>query len=524
MSPYDYIDEACLNTASMLLSAALLEVSPLATILDRAVHGFTFYCDVAIPGPMAPEALLSVVERPLRRRIAVNATVVLSEMLPQNAAAFLAHVGSGDVEFLETYLSAAGETASPLITIAEIDGEYFVATAPLLPATGQIEGCKLCDAILLEPGCWRISGCAVTQKSFLKTAISAFKTADMREPGRLLAERELAITDDTRTVWLPKGLCWCQSLILWSRSSPIIDAALTPQWVATTPSTTDATDLLASHQKSVAFLRASSLPLPLLVAEAISHDSDLFTLVTTPADAIHWLTSSLQWIEKNYKILGIEYRWVTRFAKPPSARTLSKADWQQRRYWLQAAANAASLTCWEGESLHSQTGPLLEIEAYDRWGARHTVASLVAEVRGLSSCTDALFRCRLFHSVVQLMTLLLEQKAGSLPLWLAPEQLRVLTVSTSDAHYAAAIVAAANARGIRAYLDAAATPLDQKIFQAERAALPHIAIIGVRELQTRTVTMRGKQRRRLSVEELLASLSLELEAAPISNRGVEKST
>jgi threonyl-tRNA synthetase len=132
-------------------------------------------------------------------------------------------------------------------------------------------------------------------------------------------------------------------------------------------------------------------------------------------------------------------------------------------------------------------------------------ATLLSQSPQGAPCVGAVLHYHLI-ALERLMALLFEQPAKSLPLWLAPEQLRLLTVSPREIPYATSIIAAAQEMGVRAYLDATSVPLDRKIFRAERATVPLIAIIGAGEVQRRALALRSKRQRSCSLEHFLALL------------------
>jgi threonyl-tRNA synthetase len=85
---------------------------------------------------------------------------------------------------------------------------------------------------------------------------------------------------------------------------------------------------------------------------------------------------------------------------------------------------------------------------------------------------------------------LIEHYAGAFPLWLAPEQLRVIPITDELREPAASIAARAKAGGLRMSLDDRAQTLNYRIAEAERLKTPYMAIIGKREAVAGTVALR----------------------------------
>jgi threonyl-tRNA synthetase len=88
---------------------------------------------------------------------------------------------------------------------------------------------------------------------------------------------------------------------------------------------------------------------------------------------------------------------------------------------------------------------------------------------------------------------LIEHYAGAFPLWLAPEQVRVLPVTDEVASVAAAVSDRLKSEGMRAHLDARAETLNYRVRDAAMMKVPYLAVIGKREAQDGTVavTVRG---------------------------------
>ena len=85
---------------------------------------------------------------------------------------------------------------------------------------------------------------------------------------------------------------------------------------------------------------------------------------------------------------------------------------------------------------------------------------------------------------------LIEHFAGAFPLWLAPTQVTVLPVSDSFNGYAQSVVEACKKEGIRISCDDSAESLNKKIRNAELMKIPYMLIIGEKEIQDNTVSVR----------------------------------
>ena len=112
------------------------------------------------------------------------------------------------------------------------------------------------------------------------------------------------------------------------------------------------------------------------------------------------------------------------------------------------------------------------------------------------------------------LALLIEKYAGAFPLWLAPEQVRVMPVSERQADTAASVAETLRCAGIRAESDLRAEKIGYKIREAQLQKVPYMLIIGDREAEDGTVSVRSRRDGDMgakSVNELLADLKKEIE-------------
>jgi threonyl-tRNA synthetase len=113
----------------------------------------------------------------------------------------------------------------------------------------------------------------------------------------------------------------------------------------------------------------------------------------------------------------------------------------------------------------------------------------------------------IYGTLERFVGLLIEQFAGAFPLWLAPEQVRVLSITDTQGAAARAIHEQLRRAGIRSHVDERNETLNYRIRDAELQKVPYMAVVGQREVDQGTVAVRargaGKQRE-------IASRALEL--------------
>jgi threonyl-tRNA synthetase len=97
-----------------------------------------------------------------------------------------------------------------------------------------------------------------------------------------------------------------------------------------------------------------------------------------------------------------------------------------------------------------------------------------------------------FGSFERFIGILIEHYAGSFPVWLAPEQVRVMTVSERSESHGHAVLAALKAAGVKATADLSDSKIGYKIRECHNAKVPYMAVIGERELEEGTVAIRSR--------------------------------
>ena len=91
------------------------------------------------------------------------------------------------------------------------------------------------------------------------------------------------------------------------------------------------------------------------------------------------------------------------------------------------------------------------------------------------------------------LALLIEKYAGAFPTWLAPVQVKVLPISEKYADYAARINRTLIDRGIRSELDDRAEKIGYKIREAQLEKIPYMIVVGEKEQEENTVSLRSRK-------------------------------
>lgn len=122
----------------------------------------------------------------------------------------------------------------------------------------------------------------------------------------------------------------------------------------------------------------------------------------------------------------------------------------------------------------------------------------------------------LFGSVERFIGVLIENYAGDFPLWLAPVQARLIAVSDGQMAYAEEVVTKMKAAGLRVQLDHSGDRMAKQIRKAEMEKVPVMAVIGAKEVEAGTLSIRSRKHGELgaiSVDEVISKMQ-----AAISDR------
>ena len=217
-----------------------------------------------------------------------------------------------------------------------------------------------------------------------------------------------------------------------------------------------------------------------------------------------------------YKDLGFDEVRV-KLATRPENRIGSDAVWDQAEKALAQSTSAAGLDYTLNPGEGAFYGPKLEFVLRDSIGRDWQCGTLqvdfnTAERLGASYIAadgnrhaPVMLHRAIVGSLERFIGVLIEHYAGKFPLWLAPIQVAVATVVSDADGYAGEVVAALKAAGLRVVLDTENQTVNYKVRQHSLAKTPNLMVLGRREAENRTITLR-----KLGVE---GQESLALEAA-----------
>jgi threonyl-tRNA synthetase len=224
-----------------------------------------------------------------------------------------------------------------------------------------------------------------------------------------------------------------------------------------------------------------------------------------------------------YRDFGFE-EVAIKFADRPAVRTGSDATWDHAEQSLRAAVETAGLSYTLSPGEGAFYGPKLEFHLRDALGRDWQCGTLQLDFNmperlgatyvgedGARHIPVMLHRA-ILGSVERFIGILIEHYAGRFPLWLAPLQIVVASITSDAADYAAEVARICGVAGLRAVLDTTNEKIAYKVREHSLAKAPVMLIVGRREAASRSVAMRrlgGNEQEGLALDDAVARLSQE---------------
>ena len=234
-------------------------------------------------------------------------------------------------------------------------------------------------------------------------------------------------------------------------------------------------------------------------------------------------------LQNVYKDLGFE-DVIVKFSDRPEVRAGSDETWDKAERALQDATTATGLETELNPGDGAFYGPKLDFVLRDAIGRDWQCGTLQVDFV-LPERLDAHYigedgekhRPVMLHRAIlgsfeRFLGILIEHYAGKFPLWLAPLQVVVATITSEADDYATRVHAALCEAGLKAELDIRNEKINYKIREHSVAKVPIILVIGAKEAADGTVAMRrlgGKDQENLVLKEATARLQEEA-AGPLA--------
>ena len=209
---------------------------------------------------------------------------------------------------------------------------------------------------------------------------------------------------------------------------------------------------------------------------------------------------------------SIIYKVATR----PDARIGSDESWDKAEHALMESLRASGCEFQISPGDGAFYGPKIEYTLKDAIGRQWQCGTMQVDF-SMPERLDADYvgedgarhRPVMLHraivgSLERFIGILIEQHAGALPVWLAPEQVSVLTITDSQADYAREVAKTLQNQGLRVKLDLRNEKITYKIREHSLQKLPYILVLGDKEKEAKAVAVRARGNKDLGVMSLEA--------------------
>ncbi len=208
-------------------------------------------------------------------------------------------------------------------------------------------------------------------------------------------------------------------------------------------------------------------------------------------------------IDTFYGAFGFDLRVRLSFHEPTEfEKYLGTPEvWANAESALREIAIARNADYFEAPGEAAMYGPKLDFMAKDSLGREHQVATIQLDMnlpeRFDLTCNNekgekeriVMIHCAIMGSIERFTAVLIEHLAGKFPLWLAPEQVRIIPVGDTHNEYAEGVGTILRTAGLRVSVDAENESMGKKIRSAKKDQLPYFIVIGDKEVEAQTVTL-----------------------------------
>ncbi len=556
------------HSTAHLLAQAVKQLFPDAQVTIGPVIENGFYYDFAYSRAFTPEDLTAI-EAKMQQLVAENISVSRSVLSRDDAVAFFKNQGEAyKAEIIESI------PADQDLSLYQQGNFTDLCRGPHVPSTGKLGAFKLMKIAgaywrgdakneMLQ----RIYGTAWTDKKELQAYLTRLEEAEKRDHRKLAKTLDLFHIQEEApgmVFWHEKGWIIYQQIEQYIREKLRVNGygeVRTPQmvdrslWEKSGHWDKFGAMIFTSHSENRDYaIKPMNCPchvqifnqgmksyrdLPIRLAEFgschrnepsgtlhglmrvrnfVQDDAHIFCTESQIQEEVATFIELLFDVYKDFGFNDVIIKLSTR----PENRVGSDEIWDKAEAALETALNTKNLV-WElqpGEGAFY--GPKIEFSLKDCIGRvwqcgtiqvdfsmpERLGASFVAE-DGSRQVPVMLHRA-ILGSLERFTGILIEQHAGTFPVWLSPVQVQVLTIAQRHDDYAHKVFKMLESKGIRCHCDLRNEKIGFKIREHSMQRVPYLVIIGDKELEEQNMTVRtqkGEDLGSLSIEEFNAQLA-----------------
>lgn len=219
------------------------------------------------------------------------------------------------------------------------------------------------------------------------------------------------------------------------------------------------------------------------------------------------VTSLLGLVDRVYKAFGMSYRFTLSVRDDDHSKYMGDmAVWDRAEALLARALedNNLEYTVEKGEA--NFYGPKIDQMIQDSLKREHQLGTIQLDFQlprsfGLiyvnehnTEATPVVIHRAIYGSLERFIGILIEHYAGAFPVWLAPVQAKVLSISEKTADYAREVYERLHSEGLRVELDIRDDKIGAKIRDAQLEKVPFMLVVGAKEAEARAVAVRSRER------------------------------
>jgi threonyl-tRNA synthetase len=227
-------------------------------------------------------------------------------------------------------------------------------------------------------------------------------------------------------------------------------------------------------------------------------------IFTTKENMAEELTSLLDFVLGLLADYGLDDFYLELSTRPPGKAVGSDEEWEEATEALRQAASTKDLELVLDEGGGAFYGPKISVQARDAIGRTWQMSTIQLDFQtpqrfGIEYVgadnerhTPIMIHRALFGSIERFFGVLVEHYAGAFPVWLAPEQVRVLPVRSDHHAYAYRVADRLQADGFRAGVTEAEEPLGGRIRRAKLDKVPYVLVVGDQDVEAGTVGVNAR--------------------------------
>lgn len=239
----------------------------------------------------------------------------------------------------------------------------------------------------------------------------------------------------------------------------------------------------------------------LRVRNMVQDDAHIFCTEDQIQSEVAMMLELVQSVYKDFGFDEIKYRLALR----PEKRVGSDEEWNKAEAALKQAMESQSISWVDAKGEGAFYGPKIECSLSDCLGRiwqcgtiqvdfsmpGRLEASYVAEDG--NKRVPVMIHRAILGSFERFMGILIEHYAGKLPVWLAPVQVAVLTISEKHNEYAEKVCTILQKTGVRAIFDLRNEKIGFKIREHTLQKIPYLLVIGDKEVESNKVAVRSRE-------------------------------